>query len=72
MLDLVLWSCFLALMPWALGLAGKLISGVAGLISPAIAERHRSPFPAGRRAPEIVLRPVAVTGFGNENSHAIR
>jgi hypothetical protein len=35
MLDLVLWSCMLALAPWALGLARKLIFGVAGLISPA-------------------------------------
>ena len=26
MLDLVLWSCLLALTPWALGLARKLIS----------------------------------------------
>jgi hypothetical protein len=35
MLDLVFWSCLLALMPWGLGLARKLISGVSGLISPA-------------------------------------
>ena len=35
MLDLVLWSWLLALTPCALGLALKLISGVAGLISPA-------------------------------------
>ncbi|MBV8130079.1 MAG: hypothetical protein JO114_20715 [Planctomycetaceae bacterium] len=34
MLDLVLWSCLLSLTPWALGLARKLISGVAWLISP--------------------------------------
>jgi hypothetical protein len=33
MLDLLLWSCLLALTPWALGLACKLISGVAGLIN---------------------------------------
>jgi hypothetical protein len=32
MLDLLLWSCLLALTPWALGLAWKLVSGVAGLI----------------------------------------
>ena len=55
MLDLVLWSCLLALTPWALGLARKLISGVAGLISPA-APNDRSPFP-GPVCPN--LRPVA-------------
>jgi hypothetical protein len=35
MFDLVLWSFLVAVTPWALGLARKLISGVAGLISPA-------------------------------------
>jgi hypothetical protein len=35
MIELVLWSGALALTPWALGLAWKLISGVAGLIGPA-------------------------------------
>jgi hypothetical protein len=35
MLELVLWAFMLALAPWALWLAQKLISGVAGLISPA-------------------------------------
>jgi hypothetical protein len=35
MLNLVLRSWLVALTPWALGLALKLISGVAGLISPA-------------------------------------
>jgi hypothetical protein len=36
MLDLVLWSWLLALTPWAVWLALKLISGVAGLISPEV------------------------------------
>ena len=35
MLDLVLQSWLVALTPWVVGLALKLISGVAGLISPA-------------------------------------
>jgi hypothetical protein len=35
MIELVLWSGVLALMPWALGLAWNLVSGVAGLIGPA-------------------------------------
>jgi hypothetical protein len=35
MLDLVLWSCALALAPWALGLAWRLISSLAWLIGPA-------------------------------------
>ena len=48
MLELVLWTCMLALAPWALGLAQKLISGVAGLISPA-APTDRPPFFGGRR-----------------------
>jgi hypothetical protein len=39
MLDLVLWSFLVAVMPWALGLARNLISGVAGLISAAASNR---------------------------------
>ena len=48
MLDLVLRFWLVALTPWAVGLALKLISGVAGLISPAARPTDRSPFPGGQ------------------------
>jgi hypothetical protein len=57
MLDLVLWSFVLALAPWALGLAQKLISGVAGLISPAAPTGSVALF-RGSACPGDLLRPV--------------
>ena len=58
MLDLVLWSCLLALAPWALGLGLKLIWVAAGLISPVAANGsvalHRGPAHSGD-----LMRPVA-------------
>ena len=68
MLDLVLWTWLLALAPWALGLARKVISGVAGRIGPA-APTVRSPFPGGQASP----RPSSRPGRGSVgNSHAIQ
>ena len=64
MLDLVLWSCLLALTPWALGLARMLISGVAGLIGPA-APTDRSPSP-GPACPGDLSRHAI-----GRNSHTI-
>jgi hypothetical protein len=58
MLDLVLWSWLVALMPWALGLARKLISRVAGLISPA-APNGSVAHPFGPACPGGLPRPVA-------------
>jgi len=57
MLELVLWSCMLALTPWALGLARKLISGAAWLINPA-AQIGLVVLPRGPVCPEDLLRPV--------------
>jgi hypothetical protein len=36
MLELVLWSCMVGLVPWLVGLARQLISGVARLFSPKL------------------------------------
>ncbi len=67
MLDLVLWTWLLALAPWALGLARKVISGVAGRIGPAAPNgsvaiprwpappQDLLPDPAGDRS-EILMR----------------
>ena len=57
MLELVLWTCMLALAPWALGLAQKLVSGVAGLISPAAPKGSVALF-RGPACPGDFLRPV--------------
>jgi hypothetical protein len=57
MLDFVLCSSVLALTPWALGLAQKLMSGVAGLISPAAPNRSVAVF-RGPARPGDLLRPV--------------
>jgi hypothetical protein len=61
MLDLVLWSFLLTLTPWALGLASKLISGVAGLISPA-APTGSVALLSRLACPGNLLRPVAARG----------
>ena len=61
MLDLVLWSFLLALTPWALGLARKLVSGVAGLISPA-APNGSVALLCRPACPGNLLRPVAARG----------
>jgi hypothetical protein len=57
MLDIVLWSYLFSLTPWALGLARKLISGGAGLISPA-APNGSVALPWGPACPEDLLRPI--------------
>ena len=57
MLDLVLWSCLLSLTPWALGLARKLISGVAWLISPTTPNGSVA-LTRGPACPDDFLRPV--------------
>jgi len=56
MLDIVRWSYLLSLTPWALGLARKLISGGAGLISPA-APNGSVALPRGRRVPKTSCDP---------------
>jgi hypothetical protein len=57
MLDLVLWSGLLALTPWALGLAWKLISGAAVRIGPAgAAESVPLARPPACRRPPATLR----------------
>ena len=57
MLDLVLWTWLLALAPWALGLARKVISGVAGRIGPAC-PTVRSPFPGGQPPQDLLPDPA--------------
>ncbi len=57
MLDLVLWSGSVALAPWALGLAWRLISSVARRIGPA-APTESVQLPRVRRAGSL-RRPVA-------------
>jgi hypothetical protein len=58
MFDLVLWSGSLALTPWALVLAWKLISGVAGQIGPAVPAGSTPPRGRGPEA-EAELAAVA-------------
>jgi hypothetical protein len=70
MLELVLWSCMLALTPWALELARKLISGAAWLINPA-AQTGLVVLPRGAG---VSRRPVATRhGTGSSgDSHTFK
>jgi hypothetical protein len=68
MLDLVLWSCSVALTPWALGLARKLISGVGGLVSPA-APNGSVALARGTACPGSLLRGPSRHGFGRKFSY---
>jgi hypothetical protein len=61
MLDLVFWFSSVALAPWALGLAWKLISGVAGLMGPASPTESAAP----TRGPGM---PAA---FGDPSQHRL-
>jgi hypothetical protein len=69
MLDLVLWSFLLAVVPWALVFARKVISGVAGLIS-AAAPNGSVARTRVRRVPEIFWDPSR-HGI-DPNRHTIR
>jgi hypothetical protein len=66
MLELVLWSCLVAVVPWALGFARKVISGTAGLISPAVPNGSVA-LTRGRRVPEILCDPSR-HGIGRKSS----
>jgi hypothetical protein len=68
MLDLVLWSFLVALVPWVLVFARKVISGVAGLISPA-APNGSVAVIRGRRVPEIFCDRSRY-GIWKKKSHA--
>jgi hypothetical protein len=57
MLDLVLWSCVLALAPWALALARQLIFGVRVLTSPTTPDGSVA-LPLGPACPGELPRPV--------------
>jgi hypothetical protein len=57
MLDLVLWSCVLALAPWALALARQLTFGVKVLTSPTTPNGSVA-VPLGLACPGDLPRPV--------------